>query len=135
MSKADMARFLPPDMRFVAMDANGDWTCFVGRAEMEAANWIFEGIGGLPMAILPDIDAPWDESLTEIRPKPRWLARVGDHYWVAGDDGLLFKVCQRNDAIDKRRHTCGYDWGNETQAQAFADACKELAMKMHEDEE
>lgn len=130
-----LAEYVPPEARFVAVDESGQcaWFEFEASVPQGARRWsVIEGRWGILVGILLDIDKPWRESLTEIRPPKRWRAAEGKDYWTFG-----FYRRQQSTEVGHGADTARYDFGNywrtKEQAKAYADACKALAMKMHDE--
>lgn len=130
MSIEDMRRFLADEARFVAMDKDGDW-CWYGIEPTIVGDVWHPEYPYSKLSILPDIDLPWDESLTEIRPKLRWRAENGGYYYFATWHTSGCASQELGVKSDDQRYEGGNYWQTQAQAQAYADACKELAMKMH----
>lgn len=130
MSIEDMRRFLADEARFVAMDKDGDW-CWYGIEPTIVGDVWHPEYPYSKLSVLPDIDLPWDESLTEIRPKPRWRAEDNESYWVIYSEGKVVLANESQSMIDDARHIFGNYWQTREQAEAYAEARKALAIKMH----
>ena len=126
MSIEDLARFLPKEARF-AVNTREHYRdgvrWFVTTPDESHPGWQLHGqwLSG----IILDADG-----LTEIGPKQRWRAENQTTYWTVCDQKVL-TATETGHPVDEVRHAYGNYWQTDPQAQAYADACKELAMRMH----
>ena len=66
----------------------------------------------------------------------RWRARVGKRYWTVSPFGNVEDYQELECSIfDDCLYAVGNYWRTQAQARAYADACKDLAMELHEQED
>lgn len=129
MSIEALARYLPPEAR-VAINLRGAlWYGETHPPDIDDMVWLASHGRRLPGIIL---DA---DGLVELRPKPRWRAERSAYYTYITEVGDVGRCVEVGAPSDDQRYHFGNYFNMRAQAQAYADACKALAMKLHEADE
>lgn len=129
MGIEDLARFLPDEARFAFNVSGGVWYGATHPLNFGDAGWQ-DKHGHFLAGIIIDADG-----LAEIRSKKRWRAEKGGRYFFASDNEGVVSSSEDGGETDNTRYACGNYWRRPECAQDYDDACKALAIKMHEENE
>lgn len=61
-----------------------------------------------------------------------WRAKFGQRYWTVSPFGNVQDYQESGMRFDDDLYATGNYWRTRKQARAYADACKDLAMELHE---